>query len=190
MPFHKKTSKKNITLETANKKGIKMWFWLMIIGPAIFLLLYWIYSRPETIAHNTKQPIPGSFLTIGQEASVDGKSFVVGPDKKVFFTQTLQLRNNSVAADPGHTFLVVPVLLSQSAAQNQKDLWWALDGEGTSYPLLKTTAYNPVNINYNEENSPAKGFANVYQIYKIAKENTSFYIVFDQSKHNIAWKVK
>lgn len=190
MAANKKNLKATRSIDAANKKGVKLWFWLMIIGPAIFLLLYWVYSRPEEVPRTVKQPLPRTHLELGREASINNSSVVVGPDKKIYFTRTLQLKNNTVAAEPGRTFMVVPVQFPIDAGKPGTDQWLALDGEGNGYPLLKTSMENPVDNNNKEDHPTAIRTETVYQIYKIAKENTSIYIVLNMNDKKTAWKVK
>ncbi len=159
------------------KKGIRLWFWLMIVGPAILLLYFFIYSDNEPSRQAEKYPLPASYEKLGRAADINGGNYTAGPGEKVFFTGELHLGNNTVAAEAGTTFLVIPLQMPSNKPDPAPENWWVLDSNGFRYSLLKVLSTNPVE-NKNGAGAP-EGFREAYQIFKVnKKENLSFYLVY------------
>ena len=183
------TAKNNNNLPgPLNKKGVRLWFWLMIIGPALFLLYFFLFNNSSSTRQAEKYPLPSSPADIGSTLSLDNSEYTVGPDKKIYIAEELRLGNNTVAAEAGLNFIIVPLLLPGRVPDPKPENWWLQDGKGIRYPLLKITAVNPAVANGNDGVSGISG--EKFLIYKAPKKTAAFYVVFLQDKTMLAWKVK
>ena len=171
-----------------NKKGIRLWFWLMIIAPALFLLYFFLFNSPPPNRQTEKYALPPFPAAIGGTLSINNNNYTVGPGKKIYITGELRLGNNNVAAEAGQNFIVVPLQLPRKAPEPAQENWWLQDGEGNRYPLLKVTFANPAaeSANNNISGNTRENFL----IFKAPKETTTYYVVCLQDKNSAAWRIK
>ncbi|MGQ9557317.1 MAG: hypothetical protein ACUVTU_05125 [Desulfurispora sp.] len=148
--------------------------WLLLIGPALFFVTYY-FAQNSASAPKIQATLPQNIYPAGEPARIDQYSVSVLPSYR--WLKELRLPGNTVVADAGWTFLIVPVSLPEQLQRTGS--WQAVDVRLNPYPLLKTLAFWP-----ESPGATAPGPADLqYQVYKIP-ENTA------RSKLYILWKLK
>lgn len=171
-----------------NKKGVRLWFWLMIVAPAFFLLYFFLFNNVSPTRQAEKYPPLSSPADIGSTLHFGNGNYTVGRDKKIYITREISLVNNTVAAEAGLTFIVVPLQLPRQAPEPNPENWWLQDGEGVRYPLLKATGFNPA-INTAKDGVSAMD-GEKFLIYKAPRDTKTFYVVYQQGQTTLSWRIK
>jgi hypothetical protein len=182
-----KNKKSSSTDNLLNKKGIRLWFWLMIVAPALFLLYFFLFNNSPPNRQSEKYALPPAPAAIGNAITINNSNYTVGPGKKIHITGELQLGNNTVAAEAGQNFIVVPLQLPRKAPGPAPENWWLQDGEGNRYPLLKVTSANPAAKSAKNNSGDTR---EDFLIFKAPKETTTYYVVYMRDNNNAAWKIK
>lgn len=183
MPAGKKKSPGS--LGPREKRIYRLFMWLLI-GPAVFFVVYWFYSNSGGESAG-RMPPPQEYRQAGEVVAVDGKNLLAAPEGRVSYTAELALGGNRVIAESGYIFSVIPLVIPGILGDPAPSQWCLVDSDGRKYDLLKVTA-----------NSPVEGFAVhpagqgnrlVYMIFKITKESGDTFLVYSPGKEQRAWKM-
>ncbi len=159
---------------------------LLLIGPAVFFVLYWLYTGGDGNPPSSISP-PGDYRQAGEPAIIDGSSIVAAPGGKVAYSQELKLGNNRILAEAGYIFVVIPLVLPEKSNDPPPTRWNLVDGEGNTYSLLKTLAKNPAG---EAAASPvAFGGRTVYLVFKVDKNTGDTFLVHSAASGDAAWKI-
>lgn len=182
MPAGKKKSPGN--LGPREKKIYRLLVWLLI-GPAVFFALYWLYAGDFGNRTGQKISPPREYRQAGEVVTVDGKDILAAPGGRIIYTTDLTLGSNRVIAEGGYLFSVIPLIIPDTFGEPAPSQWYLVDGEGQRYDLLKILAKSPV------EGAPAppagQGSRLVYLIFKINRESGENFLVYNPGKEQRAW---
>ncbi len=168
------------------KKVYGLWIWLLV-GPAVFFALYWLYSGGPAEKPRERIPPPEKYLQAGEQVSAGGRTLLAAPGGKVIHTVELALGGNRVIAEGGQVFTVIPLVIPEYEGDPGPSRWHLLDGEGRRYDLLKVLHRNPVE----GESAMAAGPGSrlVYLVFKIKKDPVPNFLVYTTGEDRWAWKV-
>lgn len=185
MPAGKKKNPGNFG--PREKKVYRLMVWLLI-GPAVFFALYWIYSGGGGNTSGRKAPPPREFRQAGERVTVDGNNLLAAPDGRVSYSAELALGGNRVIAEGGYTFLVIPLVIPDTFSDPPPTQWYLVDGEGLKYDLLKVMAKSPVEGFAVPPAGP--GSRLVYLVFKISKDSGDTFLVYHPGREQfLAWKM-
>lgn len=182
MKNRKKTGKKTTAVDAQaalGKKVYRPWLMFMLIGPAVFFLLYWLVVRNEPPVNLTKETLPVEYVESGTSVSINQGLYKAG--KNIAFSKELNFANNTVVAEAGYVFAVIPLEFPTSAPEPNTNDWWLVDQDKAKYKLLKVTADNPLATGQPEKKR------SYFAIFKIKEKNGDYYLVFKQGKESAAW---
>lgn len=157
--------------------------WLLLIGPALFFVTYY-FAQNSSTETRAQTVLPKNIHAAGQQARIDRYSVSVLPSHR--WLKELHLPGNTVVADAGWTFLIVPVSIPEQLQGTGN--WQAVDARLSTYPLLKTLAFLP-----ESEGTAAPGQADLlYQIYKIPenKARNKLYILWQMKNQQFCWSLE
>jgi len=172
---------------TPDKKALNYWIWLILIGPAIFFVFYWLSSLNTEESEKQKPFLPEKQLKAGESASVNDITLIAAPGGILFYTETLSLGNNKVMAEAGNQFLVIPLLIPEKSGDPAPPQWYITDAEGNRYDLLRVVEANPTDGRTAFET--ARGNRLVHMIFKVKKESLQNFLVYTNGKDYAAWQV-
>lgn len=157
--------------------------WLLLIGPALFFVTYY-FAQNSSTGTRVQTVLPKNIYAAGQQVRIDAYNVSVLPSHRLL--QELHLPGNTVVADAGWTFLIVPVSISDRLQHTGS--WQAVDARLSPYPLLKTLAFLP-----DIQGSTPPGQTHLqYQIYKIP-ENAArgkLYILWQLKNRQFCWSLE
>lgn len=188
MKNKKKTGKKTNTLDAQTALGKKVyrpWLMFMLIGPAVFFLLYWLAVRSEPPVNIINEALPMEYVESGTAVSINQGLYKAG--KNITFSKELKFANNTVVAEAGHIFAVIPLEFPASAPEPNANDWWLLDQDKAKYKLLKVTADNPLATGERQAAGQPEKSSNYFTIFKIKEKNGDYYLVYKSGKEPAAW---
>ncbi|MFZ5592046.1 MAG: hypothetical protein ACOY81_09605 [Bacillota bacterium] len=157
--------------------------WLLVIGPALFFAVYY-FAQTSPTAIKQQTTLPTNIFTAGQNIRFGQHDVSVLPQYNIH--KELHLPGNTVVADTGWIFLIVPAIIPNEL--NNTGKWQVIDSEMRPYPLLKTLSFFPGS----KKPSPSKQPDLQYQIYKIpeSKAKNKFYVLWQMKNRQFCWVFK
>lgn len=184
MPAGKKGARGRFT--PRDKKAYRYWYWLVIIGPALFFILYWLNTGAGEYHTSRTIPPPRAYQQAGEPATTGGKTLLAAPGGKVAYTRELLLGNNRVVAEGGSVFTVLPVIIPEGfnpiAGQ-----WYIVSSGGDNYGLLKTLEQSPleaITVSGTDRGSNVS-----YLIFKLDGTLEDLFLVYTAGQDYAAWKL-
>ncbi len=170
--------------ERFNRKGIRLWFGLMIVGPALLLLYFLFQGNHSTDLTPKNHPLPAQTFQLGTPVEEKDGLYIPAPNGKVFFQQELNLPNNTIAAEAGYIFLQIPLVFPTTSPVPSSEYWQVLDEAGHVYPLLKTLPPpKDFTISMPQESTC------LVQIFKVGKDSSHYYLLYTKKEHETAWDI-
>ncbi|MFZ5634122.1 MAG: hypothetical protein ACOY40_14865 [Bacillota bacterium] len=164
----------------------RYWIWLVLIGPALFFIYYWINTGIGGDEPAQRLPLPQEYRQAGEPVTTGGKTLLAAPGGRVAYTPALTLGNNRVVAEGGTVFLVLPLVVPDGFTPVSTQ-WYVVGGEGDTYGLLKVLPESP------PEGAAAAGTGQggraVYLIFKVKKAAGDTFLVYTAGRDQAAWRL-
>lgn len=174
--------------EKLNRKSFRLWFGLMIIGPAL-LLLYFLFQGDGQNENNPAQnDLPSTFIDNSTSLSTEKGDYLPIPNGYAFLQNELSFPNNTVIAEADHIFLVLPMLIPKNEPNPNWDNWYLLDQKGLIYEVLKNISPEENIIPQKVEVSIPSDSALIYLIFKVLKDENSYYLIYEPQKEK-GWEI-
>ena len=180
--------KKNRRQFIPREKKLRTYYIFLLIGPAVFFLLYWLYSGGAGDKPGERPAPPDNYRQAGEPITVDGQTLLAAPGGRVISTGELALGGNRVMAEAGFIFTVIPLAVPENFSGPSPSRWYLISGEGRKYDLLKVVTRNPVEGGA-QVPPPGPGNRLLYLIFKIQKEPGDAFLVYSPGTERWAWKI-
>lgn len=159
----------------------------MIVGPAIFFLIY-LFSQGKNAPTPVPEPfLPQTFLQAGEPATVGQYTFTAAPEGRAYYTRELNINKNRVIAESGNQFLVVTLSAPAGYGDPEPSQWHLAAESGSNYQLLKVLPENPAG------GGTAPGQAQnsrvIYLVFKIPEQGDVYYLVYSDGDKQAIWKI-
>lgn len=186
------SSKKNSRRQTDSpeKRVYRYWVWLVLVGPALFFIYYWITAGREGNAPSPQPLKPEVFLQAGQPAAIEGKTLLAAPGSGAIFSEQIALGGNRIIAEGGYTFTIIPLVIPDTMkAPSPSPSQWYLAGENSrKYDLLKVLDQNPAGDS--PVYRPETGNRLIYLVFKVLNEPGDLFLVYSPGKEYAAWQIR
>lgn len=169
------------------KKVFNYWIWLVLIGPAIFFLFYWFSGNSASETPGQKPFLPEKKLRAGEPAAIDNMIITAAPEGRVTVSEKLNIGNNSILAEGGLLFMVVPLVIPEKFGEPSPSHWYVTDHEGSKYDLLRIVSKNPAGPDAAVKIE--KDSRLVYLIFKVKKGEAERFLVYNAPNGQAAWKM-
>lgn len=185
MPSLKKRSRGPLNPRDRKAYGCLIWF---LIAPAIFFLLYWLYSGGTGDNPPEKYSLPQKLYQAGDTVLAGDRALLAAPGGRITYSQELLVGGNRIVAEGGHTFAVIPLVIPEDSMNPDPAGWHLADGEGQKYNLLKVLPASPVQGGGPD---PAAGHGKrlVYLVFKVKKDSGDTFLVTASGNDRWAWKM-
>lgn len=169
-------------------KKLRTYYIFLLIGPAVFFLLYWLYSGGAGDKPGDLLTPPDNYRQAGEPITVDGQTLLAAPGGRVLSAGELALSGNRVMAEAGLTFTVIPLAVPENLSDPSPSRWYLIGGDGIKYNLLKVVAKNPLEGGP-QVPPPDPGKRLLYLIFKVPKEPGEAFLVYSPGPERWAWKL-
>lgn len=166
------------------KTIFRYWFVVFIIAPAVILSFFFIAKNTGHQSNLEKTPLPATFKQAGEAYALTEGSIVAAPDKLYFREKTLYFGNNTVVADGGSQYIVIPITTPETDFEPDKASLYLVEKEQIKYPALKTSRHNPVQ---KEEQQNLANIDIVYFTFKVPGNTSQAYLIYNGGEGSLAW---
>jgi hypothetical protein len=185
MPPVKKRNRGPLSPRDKKVYGYLIWF---LIAPAIFFLLYWLYTGGAGNRPPDRLSLPQKFYQAGETVLAGDRTLLAAPGGRITYSEELLVGSNRIVAEGGHTFTVIPLVIPEDSRDPDPSGWYLADGEGLKYNLLKVLPASPVQGS-GPDPAAGRGKRLVYLVFKVRKDSGDTFLVTTSGKDQWAWKM-
>jgi len=177
-------------LRGKNKKSgpektiFRYWFVVFIIAPAVILSFFFLAKNTGHQNNMEKTSLPATFKQAGEAYALAGGSIVAAPDKLYFREKTIYFGNNTVVAEAGSQYIVIPISTPGTDFVPDRANLYLIEKEQIKYPALKTSLHNPVQ---KEEQQNLTNNDLIYFTFKIPGNTSQAYLIYSGEEGSLAW---
>ncbi|MHB8157640.1 MAG: hypothetical protein ACYDEQ_09675, partial [Desulfocucumaceae bacterium] len=130
--------------------------------------------------------LPLEYRQAGEAITVNGISLLAAPGGKAAYTDRLVIGKNTIIAEAGNIFMVIPLVAPENFSTPSQSQWH-ISGSASNNNLLKTVENDPAGLG--EITGIAQGNRLLYLIFKVPKSQTENYLVYTSDSATAAWKM-